>query len=148
MIPITKISDEAKGIMLTQANEIFECLFSFRIEPNYKISSIDNAHRPRREGQRFSTKEKRELFEALCRFLDETTDMTYTEVENKYGRKPDATDTATDSQSGEEFPMEHYQLSEKGLGSIARIHGYIRNGVFVVKRLDWAHDFHKMTPNS
>lgn len=148
MIPITIEKDSPNIAKLTKATDsYFKILFDYSIEERYKISSIETALHP--NGSRvFNEQEKAELYKAFCNFIEESTNMTFTDVQKKYGRTPDANDKAVDSRfSNEEFPMEHYSMSKTGLGSIARVHGYIRESIFIVKRIDWGHAYHKKRPS-
>ena len=133
---------ETKALLTKEIDSYFKILFDYKVEDGYKISTIDTVNHP--DGKRlFFTKEKTKLRKALLDFIEDTTSKTYTEVGAEYGRKRDENDTAIDTEyNNEEFPIDHYRLSKSGLAVRARIHGYIREGVFVVRRIDWGHNFH------
>ncbi len=133
-----------KTLLTNQIKSYFKILFDYRIDEDYKISSISAVKHPRNSSRTFDKSEQAELCIALCNFIEDATGMTYTEVDEKYGRERDETDLAHDLEyPDEEFPMVHYRLATKGIGKFARIHGYIFNGSFVVKRIDWGHHFHE-----
>ena len=133
---------EIQTRLTKEINKYFKILFDYKVEDDYKISTIDIVNHP--NGERpFLSKEKTELRKALLDFIEDATSKTYTEVEAEYGRKRDKNDKTIDTEfNNEEFPIDHYSLSKSGLASRARIHGYIREGVFVVRRIDWGHNFH------
>lgn len=136
---------KAKNLLTTEINKYFKILFDYKVEDDYKISTIDTVQHPDRN-RLFFSKEKAILRKALLDFIEDATNKTYTEIKSEYGRERDKNDIAVDSEfDNEEFPIDHYSLSQKGLASKARIHGYIREGVFVVRRIDWGHNFHKKT---
>ena len=141
---LTKETQAKAAALLTRASSsYFKILFDYRIEDNYKLSTIDSVINCK-SGKKFSRNEKLQLYRAFCGFIESTTNMTYTEVDECYGRTRDQSDIATDIEFGnEEFPIDHYQMAKNGIGKYARIHGYIRNQVFIVKRIDWAHRFHE-----
>lgn len=133
---------EAQTRLTKEINKYFKILFDYKVEDDYKISTLDTVSHP--NGKRlFFPKEKTRLRKALLDFIEDATNKTYTEVGIEYGRKRDENDTAIDTEfNNEEFPIDHYSISKNGLASKARIHGYIREGVFVVRRIDWGHNFH------
>lgn len=133
---------EARARLTKEIDRYFKILFDYRMEDSYKISTIDTVKHP--NGKRpFYHKEKVRLRKALLDFIEDATNKTYTEVENEYGRRRDESDKAIDMEfNGEEFPIDHYSIAKSGIGSKARIHGYIRGGIFVVRRIDWGHNFH------
>ena len=141
-LPVPK-NPETKTLLTKQINERFKILFDYRIEENYKISTIDIIKHPYKN--RYLNKmEKANLYKDLCLFIEDATNLTYTEVEEKYGRKRDKMDKAVDILfPEEEFSMSHYSLAQTGIGKTARIHGFLRNGIFVVKRIDWGHRYHQ-----
>lgn len=140
----TKNMAKTKSLLTKEAAKYFKLLFDYGMEDDYKLSSINTLENPNRH-RPFTMKEKVILYSALCNFIEKATNMTYTQVEEVYGRKRDENDKALDMlYANEEFPIDHYRLSnENNVGGIARIHGYMRNGVFVVRRVDWTHRFHK-----
>lgn len=134
---------EAYALLTKKSGEYFKMLFDYHVDNEYAISTIHKVKHPHKN-RLLKENEKSELLGAFCGFIEETTNMTYTEVANKYGRKPDKYDKAIDSEyPDEEFPIEHFSIAKEGLGSVARIHGYIRHGLFVVLRIDWGHRFHQ-----
>lgn len=139
----SKNKAKAQSLLTNEINKYFKLLFDYKIEDKYQLSTINIVKHPE-EDRCFTEEEKYELYKALCNFIEDATNMTYTDVETKYGRKRDKNDIAIDTEyNSEEFPIDHYSLSEDGIGNIARIHGYLRDGVFVVRRIDWGHHFHE-----
>ena len=139
----TPKNPETKALLTDQINECFKILFDYRIDEDYKISTIDTIKHPYKN-RPLDKLEKAKLYKDLCLFVEDATNMTYTEVEEKYGRKRDKIDKAVDILSPEEeFSMNHYSLAKTGIGKKARIHGFLREGVFVVKRIDWGHRYHE-----
>ena len=138
-------SEEIHKLTELKRNE-FKILFSNKIEPAYSICSIERVNHPSsifwKAPRTMKQKEKLEMFLALSSFIDECTQMTYSEVDAKYARETDKFDKKKDMD--EEFPVTHYQLSGSGIGAQARIHGYIKDGYFVVVRMDWGHNFHQL----
>lgn len=133
---------QTKALLTKEIDKYFKIQFDFRIEDDYKLSTIDTVNFPNTE-RLFYEGEKNNLRKALLNFIEDATSKTYTDVENKYGRKRDKNDKAIDTEfDSEEFPIIHYSIAEKGICSLARIHGYIREGVFIVRRIDWGHNYH------
>jgi len=133
---------ETKALLTKEINSYFKILFDYKVEDDYKISTIDTVNFPNKK-RLFYDGEKNILRKALLDFIEDATSMTYTDVANKYGRKRDESDKAVDTEfNNEEFPIIHYSIAEEGIANLARIHGYIRKGVFVVRRVDWGHNFH------
>lgn len=136
---------KAQTLLTKEIKKYFKILFDYKIEDEYKLSTIDTIKHPDYD-RLFYTKEKVKLYKAFCEFIEKATNMTYTEVEKAYGRKRDGNDKAIDTEfDNEEFPIDHYSLANSGIGRKARIHGYLRDGVFVVRRIDWGHRFHEKT---
>lgn len=147
-----KLADLSKALSVEDTHKLtelkrneFKILFSNKIETAYSFRSIESVNHPSsvfwKAPRTMKQKEKLEMFLALAAFIDECTQMTYSEVDAKYARETDKFDKKKDMD--EEFPVTHYQLSESGIGAQARIHGYIKDGYFVVVRMDWGHNFHK-----
>lgn len=126
----------------------FKVILSHQIDTLYDFSSL---HKGKRGRKRPSRQHTIEIFRALGQFLDETTRLTITEVEAEYGRPTDTHDGTYDPEAGREVQVEHLCLYAKdatprqSYDSI-RLHGYFRTngGYFVVTRLDWFHDYHKV----
>lgn len=148
-----KLADLSKTLSVEEIHKLteirrneFKILFSSQMEPAYTICSIEKVNHPSsafwKTPRIMKQKEKLEMFLALATFIDECTQMTYSEVDAKYARENDKFDKKKDMDG--EFPVTHYQLSKSGLGSQARIHGYVKDGYFVVIRMDWGHNFHKL----
>lgn len=134
---------KTQTLLTKEIKKYFKILFSYKIEDEYKLSTINTVKHPD-YNRAFYAKEKAKLYKAFCNFIEDTTTMTYTEVERIYGRKRDENDKAIDTEfDNEEFPIDHYSLAKNGIGKKARIHGYLRDGVFVVRRIDWGHHFHE-----
>lgn len=149
---VCKLADLSKALPAEEIHKLtelkrneFKILFSNKIEPAYSLCTIEKVNHPSsvfwKAPRTMKQKEKLEMFLALAAFIDECTQMTYSEVDAKYARETDKFDKKRDMD--EEFPVTHYQLSESGIGAQARIHGYIKDGYFVVVRMDWGHNFHK-----
>lgn len=151
-----KLADLSKALPTEEIHKLteikrneFKILFSSQIEPVYNLLSIEKVNHPSsifwKIPRTMRQKEKLEMFLALAAFIDECTQMTYSEVDAKYARESDKFDKKKDMDK--EFPITHYQLSETGIGAQARIHGYVKDGYFVVVRMDWGHNFHKPKTN-
>ena len=137
------INAESMVNLTAKVDAHFKILFDYSIEEDYRISSIDDISHPYKKYRKLNKKEKSKLYRSLCLFIEEATAMTYTEVDEKYGRTRDQSDMVRDIMyPNEEFPMIHYKIANSGIGSVARLHGYLRNSVFVVRRMDWGHRFH------
>jgi len=80
----------------------------------------------------FKDLQKREI-KAFNSFINKTVgnDLTVQEVNKQYGRKRDSNDKIDDHQ------VYHYSISKK-----SRIHGYLKEGYFVICRIDPNHRVH------
>lgn len=69
----------------------------------------------------------------LNEFIKRTVgnDLSFKEVQENYGRRPDKTDTI------DGYEVVHYQVDRK-----FRLHGIIRDASFVICRIDPNHKFH------
>lgn len=136
-----------KTTLTRQVDADFKIAFNCFLEPRYGFLSLDTVSHPdcylNNQPDRLLTNvEKLELFHAFGSFVENSVTMTYAQVEEKYGgHKPDKHDKKIDD--GEEYSVFHYQLALDGIGKTARLHGYIKNGYFVVIRIDWNHRFHR-----
>lgn len=142
-----------KATLTKKVDADFKMAFNYLLEPRYGFLSLDRVFHPdcylKNQPDRLLTDiEKLELFRAFGSFVENSVTMTYDQVDKKYGgHKPDKCDKKIDD--GEEYSVFHYQLALEGLGKTARLHGYIKNGHFVVIRVDWSHSFHtKEKPKS
>ena len=137
-------SAKIDNVLVGHQSRLFKCLFSSEIEDEYNCSTIHDCIYARRgeSPRNFNQGEKLELHRALCAFLDESSKMTYTDVMEKYSRRRDEKDMAwLDEDNG--FPIDHLAIAESGIAKCVRLHGYMREGIFVIKRMDWARRFHK-----
>ena len=88
-------------------------------------------HRKLQNKYRFDSLEKKNLKE-FQKFLDNISQMSITEADNRYKRRPDKEDMVDGQQ------VQHYEVTEK-----FRIHGVIISGRLEVVRLDPNHGVHK-----
>lgn len=145
-----KVHEELRKVSKTtltkQVDVDFKMAFNCLLEPRYGFLSLDTVFHPDcyldNQPERLLTDaEKLELFHAFGSFVENSVIMTYDQVEKKYGgHKPDKHDKKIDD--GKEYSVFHYQLALDGIGKTARLHGYIKNGYFIVIRVDWSHSFH------
>ena len=91
--------------------------------------------------------ERSHRYQLIGKFLDDSTQLSITEVQDKYRRTPDVHDATYDTEIGAKAEVQHFCLypsdatPERMSGSV-RIHGYFRADYFVVTRLDWFHEYH------
>lgn len=143
---LSKLPDAEKARLTKEAEAYFRIAFDYQLEPRYNFSSISAVLHPNcyigsEPNRTLTDAEKLELFNAFSKFVEDSVTMTYNQVEEKYGgHPPDKDDRKIDD--GEECSAFHYQMAVDGLGKTARIHGHIKNGHFVVTRMDWSHRFH------
>ena len=133
--------------LVKDTNKYFSCLFGPDIDDDFNFLSVHGpiCYSKKKDSFRvYNDGEKLALFDALGCFLDKTSKMTYTAVEKTYGRRRDELDIARNGIDEDDngFPVDHYALAESGIGATARLHGFMRDGVFVVSRIDWGHTFH------
>lgn len=142
---IAKVNAEKTRIsqLTNQHSEYFKVILSHQIENNYCFKSIHGG-----KGSRLSKGLKVKLYSALGKFLDDSTKMTITDVEDKHGRTTDRHDATLDPESGTKVEVEHLALFAEGdaptPSDSIRLHGYFRTngGYFVVTRVDWFHGYH------
>lgn len=85
---------------------------------------------PLQKGFTFNELSKQNIKE-LQRFLDKVADMTVTQVDKSFARKPDSNDSFMDMQ------VYHYAVTEK-----FRIHVVNEEGYYKIIRLDPNHQVH------
>lgn len=144
---LTDVSVPRQKVRLAaDTSRYFSCLFGPDIDERFSFSSIHDPicySKKKDEFRTYNGGEKLDLFDALGKFLDKTAKMTYTAVESTYGRRRDEVDVVYEGEEDDYgFPADHFSLSESGIGATARLHGFMRDGVFVVSRIDWGHNFH------
>ena len=143
---LSNLSEAEKSKLTKLSEAYFKIVFDYQLEPRYNFSSINTVFHPDCYGNGKSDRtlvdtEKLELFSAFSKFVEDCVQLTYNQVEEKYGGHPPDSDDKKINKGGE-CSVFHYQMATNGLGKTARIHGYIKDGYFVVIRMDWSHSFH------
>lgn len=82
-------------------------------------------------------KMKKDDLNIFQKFLDDSTELSWDEMESRYMRDPDTTDTYVIKNS--DFPVYHFGKS----GSAFRLHGILADGYFHITRIDPNHKVHK-----
>lgn len=117
----TKRAKAAESIKLTK-NKKPKLVVSFglKLENNFNFKNLN--------------KEDLKIFQ---QFLDDSTELSYDEMENRYSRKNDSDDTYKINNS--KFQIYHYGKDR----STFRLHGILADGLFHVIRIDSKHKVHK-----
>lgn len=115
MSKLTKEVQEPSERLSNHLSSPFSLCFRYKLQNGYTFSDL-NVHQLRE-------------FQA---FLNRSSQMTFEQVERRYRRASDTSDTFNGDQ------VIHY-----GIGQVFRIHGIIEEAQFVVLRLDPTRKYHK-----
>lgn len=114
MAKLTQATKEQPTSLTSHLTSPFTLCFRYKLYNNYTFSKM-----------------KGHQLKEWQHFLDQVSQMTFEDVEKRYRRISDTTDTFKDEQ------VIHYGISEA-----FRVHGIIEGGQFVVLRLDPKHSVH------